>query len=52
MDKLTYELLKVATELDSRETSNNCIVAWFQGVSWVDLCDRGIEILKLLKGEN
>lgn len=52
MDKLTYELLEVATELDSREISNNCVIARFQGVSWVDLCDRGIEILKLLKGEN
>lgn len=49
MDKLTYELLEIVTELDSRETSNNCVIAQLQGVSWLDLCDRGIEILKLLK---
>jgi hypothetical protein len=48
-DKLTYELLEVATELDSCETSNNCVIARLQGVSWLDLCDRGIKILKLLK---
>jgi hypothetical protein len=49
---LTYELLEVAVELDTRETSNNCVIARLQGTSWVDLCNRGIEILKLLKGEN
>ena len=50
MEKLTYELLEVATELDAREASNNCVIARLQGVVWKDLCDRGIEILKLLKG--
>ena len=49
MDKLTYELLEIATELDAREVSNNCVIAQLQGVSWLDLCDRGIEILKMLK---
>ena len=49
MDKLTYELLEIATELDSRETSNNLVIARLQGVSWLDLCNRGIEILNLLK---
>ena len=47
--KLTYELLEIATELDARESSSNCVVAKFQGTSWADLCDRGIEILKKLK---
>ena len=49
MDKLTYELLEIATELDAHEASNNCVIARLQGVSWLALCDRGIEILKLLK---
>lgn len=50
MDKLTCELLEIAIELDAREASNNCVIARLQGISWLDLCDRGIEILKLLKG--
>jgi hypothetical protein len=47
---LTYKLLEIATELDARELSSNSVISDLQGVGWKDLCDKGIEILKLLKG--
>lgn len=50
--KLTYELLEVVTELDAREATSNCVIRDFQGFGWKELCDRGIELLKQLKGEN
>lgn len=46
---LTYQLLEIATELDAREATNNCIIHDLQGVGWKELCDRGIEILKKLR---
>ncbi len=48
---LTAELLNIAVELDARETSSNCVIGDLQGVSWKDICSRGIEILKTLKGD-
>ena len=48
---LTYELLEIATELESRESTNNCVIRRLIGTYWLDLCDRGIEILNKLKGD-
>lgn len=48
--KLTAELLDLATELDARETSFNSVISGLHGVSWIALCDRGIEILTKLRG--
>ena len=47
---LTYQLLEIATELDAREATNNCVIRSLQGVSYIELCDRAIEILQKLKG--
>lgn len=49
---LTYKLLKVATELDVRETTSNCVIKDLQIFGWKELCDYGIELLKQLKGDN
>ena len=49
--KLTYKLLEVATELDARETTFNCVIRDLQIFGWKELCDYGIELLKQLKGE-
>ena len=43
------ELYDIAVELDSREFSNNCVVDRLIGLSWDELCDKGIEILTKLK---
>lgn len=45
--KLIEELINVAIELDARETSNNII--FFQELSYVELCEKGILILEKLK---
>lgn len=50
--KLTYELLEIATELDAREATNNCIIRKLQGVGWKDLCRKGIDILNRLNGNS
>lgn len=46
---LLDDLYEIAIELDSRETSNNCVVDRLQQFSWNELCDRGIKILEKLK---
>jgi len=43
------DLYEIAIELDSRETSNNCVVDRLQSFGWDELCDKGIEILEKLK---
>ena len=43
------DLYDIAVELDSREFSNNCVVDRLIGLSWDELCDKGIEILTKLK---
>lgn len=43
------DLYDIAVELDSREFSNNCAVDRLTGLSWDELCDKGIEILTKLK---
>ena len=43
------DLYDIVVELDSREFSNNCIIDRLTGLSWDELCDKGIEILTKLK---
>lgn len=43
------DLYDIAVELDSREFSNNCVISRLIGLSWDELCDKGIEILARLK---
>lgn len=47
--KMLDDLYDIAVELDSREFSNNCVIARLTGLSWDELCDKGIEILTKLK---
>jgi hypothetical protein len=47
--KMLDDLYNIAVELDSREFSNNCVIAGLTGLSWDELCDKGIEILTNLK---
>ena len=46
--RMTYELLKIATELDARESSANCVISEYTGTSWKDLCDKAEELIKQL----
>ena len=47
--KMLDDLYDIAVELDSREFSNNRVVDRLIGLSWDELCDKGIEILTKLK---
>jgi hypothetical protein len=47
--KMLDDLYDIAVELDSREFSNNCVISRLTGLSWDELCDKGIEILTKLK---
>lgn len=39
----------IVTELHCRESSCNVIIPELQDASWVDLCDRGIDLFEKLK---
>lgn len=45
------ELYAIVTELDEREFAHQSIIYELRDVNWNELCDRGIELLKQLKGE-
>jgi hypothetical protein len=47
--KMLDDLYDITVELDSREFSNNCLIDRLTGLSWDELCDKGIEILTNLK---
>ena len=46
--RMTYELLKIATELDARESSANCVISEYTGTGWKDLCDKAEKLIKQL----
>ena len=46
----TYELLEIATELDARERSGNCVISRLQTKSWQELCNEAVYILRQLGG--
>ena len=43
------ELFQIVEELDARDVSANSIHENLQGVSWVELCNKGIKLFKSLK---
>ena len=47
--KMLDDLYDIALELNSREFFNNYVVDRLTGLSWDELCDKGIEILTKLK---
>lgn len=47
--RMLDDLYDIVVELDSREFSNNCLIDRLTGLSWDELCDKGIEILTKLK---
>ena len=46
----TYALLEIATELDARERSGNCVISRLQAKGWQELCNEAIYILRQLGG--
>lgn len=51
IDELIDELIDIAIELHARETSNNCVHTELLDKSWTELCERAIEILKIIGGK-
>ena len=49
MGDRTILLVEIATELDARYRSNNCVIPDFECWSWDELCDKAIEILNEMK---
>ena len=45
------ELFNIFTELEARYATNNLVIPEFNNLSWVDLCNKGIELLKKLRDE-
>ena len=45
------ELFNVFTEIDARYTTNNLVIPEYQNLSWIELCNKGIEILEFLREE-
>lgn len=45
------ELFDVFTEIEARCISNNLVISEYQNLSWIELCNKGIELLKLLRDE-
>ena len=49
---IIYELFIILEELDARNSSFNSIYENFHGISWDDLCDKGVCLLNQLKSPN
>ncbi len=47
--RMLNDLYNIAVELDARETSSNCVIGELINLSWVEVCDKGIELLEKLK---
>ncbi len=43
------ELFQIVEEFDARDTSGNSIYENLHGVSWIELCNKGIKLFKALK---
>lgn len=46
--KILEDLESVLLELDAREESNNLVVEIFSKLSWIELCNKGIEFFQEL----
>lgn len=51
-EEIIEQLAKIIDELNARETSNNCVWAELSGYSWDELCDKAIELIRELGGNN
>lgn len=45
------KLFDIFTELEARYVTNNLVIPEFNDLSWVELCDKGIEFLEKLRDE-
>lgn len=45
------ELFDVLTEIEARYISNNIAVTKYKKLSWVELCNKGIDLLEQLRDE-
>lgn len=45
------ELFNIFTEINARHSTNNLVIPKYQSLSWVDLCNKGIELLNKLRDE-
>lgn len=43
------ELIKIVQEIDSRYISCNCVRPEYLDSTWIELCNKGIEILEFLR---
>ena len=45
------KLFDIFTELEARYVTNNLVIPEFNDLSWVELCNKGIEFLEKLRDE-
>ena len=45
------ELFDVFTEIEARYSSNNLVISKYENLSWIELCNKGIELLEKLRDE-
>ena len=45
------ELFNIFAEIEARYSTNNLVFLEYQSLSWADLCNKGIDLLKKLRDE-
>ena len=50
-NEIIEKLFSILTELDARESTNNCVVSELISRDWIELCDDAIELLEQLKSK-
>lgn len=48
-EKYINELFEIIEELDSRNRSHNCVNTELLQNSWIELCEKGIDLFEKLK---
>lgn len=48
-EDIIKQLQDIVTELDARELSFNLVISSLAGYSWKELCNKGIELLEVLR---
>ena len=43
------KLFNIFTEIEARYVTNNLVIPEFNDLGWVELCNKGIELLKKLR---
>lgn len=46
--KVLEDIEDILLELNAREESNNCVVNGFSNLSWIELCNKGVELFQEL----